>query len=102
MTSAPNDAATLYVVEQSGRIVIASHDPTVLGSSLAESVAEAEELQSILQAAGIESELETAVEHHPRETEDAPQKVLVPETSLEAAKDAIEALTDPEEILDES
>jgi hypothetical protein len=67
--------------------------------ALAESVAEAEELQSILQAAGIESELETAVEHHPRETEDAPQKVLVPETSLEAAQHAIEALTDPDDLI---
>ena len=67
--------------------------------ALAESVAEAEELQSILQAAGIEAELETAVEHHPRETEDAPQKVLVPETSLEAAQHAIEALTDPDDLI---
>ncbi len=70
--------------------------------ALAESVAEAEELQSILQAAGIESELETAVEHHPRETEDAPQKVLVPEHSLEAAQHAIEALTDPDELISDA
>jgi len=70
--------------------------------ALAESVAEAEELQSILEAAGIESELETAVEHHPRETEDAPQKVLVPETSLEAAQHAIEALTDPDELISDA
>ena len=39
--------------------------------ALAEDVTEAEEIQAILQAAGITSELETAVEHHPRETEDA-------------------------------
>jgi hypothetical protein len=70
--------------------------------ALAESVAEAEELQSILQAAGIESELETAVEHHPRETEDAPQKVLVPETSLEAAQHAIESMTDPDELISDA
>jgi hypothetical protein len=70
--------------------------------ALAESVAEAEELQSILQAAGIESELETAVEHHPRETEDAPQKVLVPENSLEAAQHAIEALSDPDELISDA
>jgi hypothetical protein len=50
--------------------------------ALAETVAEAEEIQAILRAAGIEVELETAVEHHPRETEDAPQKVLVPESEL--------------------
>ena len=54
--------------------------------ALAENVAEAEELQEILPAAGIDAELETAVEHHPRETEDAPQKVLVQESELEAAQ----------------
>jgi hypothetical protein len=65
--------------------------------ALAEGVTEAEELQSILQAAGIDSELETAVDHHPRSNEDAPQKVLVPESSLEEALHAIEALSDPED-----
>lgn len=63
--------------------------------ALAESVAEAEELQEILRTAGIVAELETAVEHHPRAVEDAPQKVLVPEQQLEAARDAIESLTEP-------
>jgi hypothetical protein len=66
--------------------------------ALAEDVAEAEELQRILEAAGIDSELETAVDHHPREIDDAPQKVLVPEDSVEAARNAIEAMTDPDEI----
>jgi hypothetical protein len=67
--------------------------------ALAEDVTEAEEIQTILQAAGITSELETAVEHHPQSTEDAPQKVLVEESSLEAAQFAIEAMTDPDELL---
>jgi hypothetical protein len=67
--------------------------------ALAEDVTEAEELRTILQEAGIESELETAVEHHPRSTEDAPQKVLVPESSLEEALHAIEAMTDPDELI---
>jgi hypothetical protein len=67
--------------------------------ALAEDVSEAEEIRSILSSVGIESELETAVEHHPRETEDAPQKVLVPESSLEAARQAIEAMTDPDELI---
>jgi hypothetical protein len=67
--------------------------------ALAENVAEAEELQEILRAAGIEAELETAVEHHPRETEDAPQKVLVPEAELEAAQHAIESLSDPDDLI---
>jgi len=67
--------------------------------ALAEDIAEAEEIKSILAAAGIESDLETAVEHHPRSNEDAPQKVLVPESSLEAAQHAIEAMTDPDELV---
>jgi hypothetical protein len=67
--------------------------------ALAEDIAEAEELQTILNQAGISSELETAVEHHPTGTENAPQKVLVPESSLEAAQHAIEALTDPDDLV---
>jgi hypothetical protein len=66
--------------------------------ALAESVAEAEEIQDILRSAGIDAELETAVEHHPRAVEDAPQKVLVPESDLDAARDAIESLTEPDEL----
>ena len=66
--------------------------------ALAESVAEAEEIQEILRSAGIDAELETAVEHHPRAVEDAPQKVLVPESDLDAARDAIESLTEPDEL----
>ena len=66
--------------------------------ALAEDVTEAEEIQEILRLAGIDSQLETAVEHHPTSTEDAPQKVLVPELSLEEALHAIEAMTDPDEL----
>lgn len=65
--------------------------------ALAEGVSEAEEIQALLAEAGIDSELETAVDTHPRAVEDAPQKVLVPEESVEAALDAIEALTEPDE-----
>jgi hypothetical protein len=70
--------------------------------AMAGDVTEAEELQTILHAAGIEAELEFAVDHDPMGTEDAPQKVMVPEDSLEAAQHAIEALTEPEEIVDEA
>ena len=70
--------------------------------ALAEDVGEAEELQAILRAAGIESTLETAVEHHPRATEDAPQKVLVPESSLEEAQHAIESMTDPDDLISDA
>jgi len=64
--------------------------------AIAETVADAEEMLAILSEAGIEAQLEAAVEHHPRDVEDIPQKVLVPEEDLEAAKDAIITLGDPE------
>jgi hypothetical protein len=70
--------------------------------ALAEDIAEAEELQTILRQAGIASELETAVEHHPRAIENAPQKVLVPESSLEEAQHAIESMTDPDELVSDA
>jgi hypothetical protein len=64
-------------------------------------VAEAEEIQAMLASAGIEAQLETAVEHHPRATENAPQKVLVPAARLDEAQDVIEALTEPDELIAE-
>jgi hypothetical protein len=67
--------------------------------ALTRDLTEAEEIQSILQSAGIESELEAAVEHHPAALDDAPTKVLVAETSLEEAQHAIEAMTDPDELI---
>jgi len=62
---------------------------------------EAEEIQTILHAAGIPCEIEQAVEHHPTGLEEAPQRVLVRDADLEAAQEAIEALSDPEELLGE-
>jgi len=70
--------------------------------ALAEDIAEAEELQAILTEAGIVSELEPAVDQHPSATENVPQKVLVPEESMEAAQHAIEALTDPDELISDA
>jgi len=64
--------------------------------TIAETVADAEEMLSILSEAGIDAQLEPAVEHHPREVDDIPQKVLVPESELEAAKDVIIALGEPD------
>jgi hypothetical protein len=64
-------------------------------------VAEAEEIQAMLASAGIEAQLETAVERHPRATENAPQKVLVPAARLDEAQDVIEALTEPDELIAE-
>jgi hypothetical protein len=69
--------------------------------AMAGDVTEAEELQTILRSAGIDSAFEAAVEHDPLGTEDVPQKVMVPEDSLEAAQHAIEALTEPEDIVDQ-
>jgi Putative prokaryotic signal transducing protein len=66
--------------------------------ALAEDITEAEEIQAILDAAGIGSVMETAVEHHPSATEDAPQKILVDESSLEAAQHAIESMTDSDDV----
>jgi hypothetical protein len=63
-------------------------------------VTEAEELQELLSAAGIHSHLEPAVEHDPAALDDPPLKVLVEESVVEDARDAIEALA--EELEDEA
>jgi hypothetical protein len=68
--------------------------------AVAGDITEAEELRTILNEAGIASEMEPAVEHHPREVEDVPQKVLVSAHDLEAAQNAIEALSEPDELYD--
>ncbi|MEX2210805.1 MAG: hypothetical protein WD689_03475 [Gaiellaceae bacterium] len=67
--------------------------------AVAGDITEAEELRTILREAGIASEVEPAVEHHPTEVEDVPQKVLVDESELEAAQNAIEALSEPDDLL---
>jgi hypothetical protein len=61
--------------------------------AVAGDISEAEEIQEILTSAGIDSELESA--------QDEPLKVVVPESSLEDAKEAIEALTEPDELISE-
>ncbi len=62
--------------------------------AVAGDVAEAEELQEILRNAGIESSIEPA-------PEDDAVSVLVPEADLDAAQDAIEALTEPDDLIAE-
>ncbi|MFY9579398.1 MAG: hypothetical protein WAQ33_08735 [Gaiellaceae bacterium] len=62
-------------------------------AAVAGDVREAEEMQEILRGAGIDSELESG--------EDDSVVVLVQETDLEAAQDAIEAGTEPDEIVAE-
>jgi hypothetical protein len=61
--------------------------------AVAGDIAEAEEIQEILRAAGIASEIEDG--------EDDSVAVSVPESSVEQAQDAIEAMTEPEDIVGE-
>jgi hypothetical protein len=61
--------------------------------AVAGDVAEAEEMQEILRAAGIDAEL--------GDGEDDSVTVSVPESSLDEAKDAIEAMTEPGDIVGE-
>lgn len=68
---------------------------------MAGDVTEAEQIQELLSAAGIESHLETAVEHDPAALDDPPLKVFVEESHVELARDAIEALSEADEELDE-
>jgi len=62
--------------------------------ALAGDAAEAEELRELLRSAGIDSEVGA-------EGEDDPLTVLVGEESLEAAQEAIEALSEPDDLLAE-
>ena len=57
-------------------------------------VTEAEELQELLRNAGIDAEIEAA------DSEDG-LMVMVPEATLEAAQDAIEALSEPDDLITE-
>ena len=70
--------------------------------AIAGDVTEAEELQAILHEAGNDTELASAVEHHPSATDDVPTKVLVPAGSLEAAQEAIEAMSEPDELISDA
>ena len=61
--------------------------------AVAGDVAEAEEIKEILRSAGIEAEL--------GDGEDDSVTVSVPESSVEQAQDAIEAMTEPDDIVGE-
>jgi hypothetical protein len=65
--------------------------------AVAGDVSEAEQLQELLTAAGIESRLEPAVEHDPDVLDDPPLKVLVSESEVDDAREAIEALSEEAE-----
>lgn len=66
--------------------------------TLAGDVAEGEELVELLASAGIESHLEPAIEHDPDALDDPPLKVLVAESDVDEAREAIEALTEPDDL----
>ena len=61
--------------------------------AVAGDVAEAEEMQAILQAAGIETELQAGA--------DDPLTVWVPAGEVDAAREALEALTEPDDLISE-
>jgi hypothetical protein len=63
--------------------------------AVAGDVTEAEEIQAILADAGVESELE------PAEDADA-LAVLVRDADVEVAQDAIEAMTEPDELVSDT
>ena len=67
--------------------------------AVAGSVDEAEELQALLTQAGIDATLEGAVAEHPEEHGDVPVRLLVAAEALDAARDVIEALTEPDDQL---
>jgi hypothetical protein len=66
--------------------------------TVAGDVADGEQLQELLLTAGIESHLEPAGEHDPDALDDPPLKVLVAESDIDEARDAIEALTEPDDL----
>jgi type III secretory pathway lipoprotein EscJ len=61
--------------------------------AVAGDVAEAEEIQEILRSAGIDAEIAGG--------EDDSVTVSVPESSVEQAQDAFEAMTEPEDVIGE-
>jgi type III secretory pathway lipoprotein EscJ len=61
--------------------------------AVAGDVTEAEEIQEILRSAGIEAEI--------GDGEDDSVTISVPEESVEQAQDAIEAMTEPEDVIGE-
>jgi hypothetical protein len=68
--------------------------------AVAGDVAEGEQLQELLAAAGIDSQLEPATEHDAAALDDPPLKVLVAESDIELARDAIESFAEADEVDD--
>jgi type III secretory pathway lipoprotein EscJ len=62
-------------------------------AAVAGDVTEAAEMQAILRSAGIESELQAG--------EEDSVTVLVPDSELDSAQEALEALTEPDDLIAE-
>jgi hypothetical protein len=65
--------------------------------AVAGDVAEAEEIEEMLATAGIDATLEPSVDPEVGGADPDHVKVLVPESSVESAREAIEALSDADE-----
>jgi hypothetical protein len=65
--------------------------------AVAGDVTEAEEMQEMLAAAGIDASLEPSVDEAVGVTDPEHVKVLVEETRVDAAREAIEAMSEPED-----
>ena len=94
----PERGAPLLVKGGGAAAGRSAYDPGAMSRMIqvatAGDVTEAEELQELLRNAGIEAEVEAA-------PEDDGLQVLVPEGDLEAAQDAIEALSEPDDLIAE-
>ncbi len=94
----PERGAPLHVKGGGAAAGRSAYDPGAMSRMIqvatAGDVTEAEELQELLRNAGIEAEVEAAAE-------DDGLQVLVPEGDLEAAQDAIEALSEPDDLIAE-
>jgi ribonuclease Z len=85
-----------------GRPAVASRTVTRLVQvTVAGDVAEAEEIQALLEDAGIEASLEPVVDEETGVSDSEHVKVLVPEAEVDTARDAIETLGELDQ-LDES
>ena len=78
---------------EAGARIIRAAMTSMVRVAVAGDITEAEEIQEILRSAGIEAEV--------ADGEDDSVTVSVPESSVEQAQDAIEAMTEPEEIVGE-
>jgi hypothetical protein len=66
---------------------------------IAGEIGEAEAIRRLLESVGVDATVAPAVGSDATSGDDAPQKVLVPAASLEAAQDALAGMGDPDDDL---